>query len=182
MGHVTSYLLGGFAAVSSWAMVAPGDSATPSFVDIFRAPDQAASETVMRAAKGDRKGDRLPPAVSQQALPDVGVRRIVTSIEVVGIDDASILYRDRDGNILYRTDPVRNVTVIAKGVKLPEVTVRQGDRSPTTPVPMTVPDAGKPAKLPVGCEPAASPIASPHLSHLTGLCLAALDTDALAPR
>jgi hypothetical protein len=178
MGHVTSYLLGGFAAVTSWAMVAPSESAAPSFADIFRAPDQAASETVMRATKGDR----LATAASQQALPDAGVRRIVTSIEVVGVDDASILYRDRDGNILYRTDPVRNVTVIAKGVKLPEVTVRQGDRSPTTPVPMTVPDAGKPAKLPIGCEPAASPIASPHLSHLSGLCLAALDTDALTLR
>jgi len=178
MGHVTSYLLGGFAAVTSWAMVAPGDYSAPSFADIFRAPDRTVSETVLRTAKGDR----LTPAASQQALPDAGVKRIVTMIEVVGVDDTSILYRDRDGNILYRTDPVRNVTVIAKGVKLPEVTVRQGDRSPTTPVPMTVPDAGKPAKLPIGCEPAASPIAAPQLSHLSGLCLAALDTDALALR
>jgi hypothetical protein len=178
MGHVTSCLLGGFAAVTSWAMVAPGDTAAPSLADFFRASETSASATVVRTGKGDR----LAPAASQKALPDAGVRRIVTSIEVVGVDDASILYRDRDGNILYRTDPVRNVTVIAKGVKLPEVTVRQGERTPATPVPVTVPNADKPAKLPIGCEPAASPIAAPHLSHLTGLCLASVDTDALTLR
>jgi hypothetical protein len=178
MGHVTSYLLGGFAAVTSWAMVAPGTPAPPSLAEFFNAPSRSSSETVVRHTKSDR----LAPAASQQALPETGIRRIVTSIEVVGVDDAAILYRDRDGNILYRTDPVRNVTMIAKGVKLPEVTVRQGDRSPATPVPVTVPGADKPAKLPIGCEPAASPIASPHLSHLTGLCLASLDPDAVALR
>lgn len=171
MGQVTSYLLGGFAAVVSWAMVAPSDSAVPSFADMFRATDRVAFESVVRPTKGDR----LVPAAAQQALPDAAIRRVVTAIEVIGVDDMSIVYRDRDGNILYRTDPVTNVTVIAKGVKLPEITVRQGERSPATPVPVTVPDAGKPAKLPIGCEPAASPIAAPELSHLTGRCLAALE-------
>jgi hypothetical protein len=176
MGNVTSCLLGGFAAVASWTMVAPSDSPAPTFADIFHASGR--TETVMRAAKGDR----LAPAVSQRELPDVGVKRIVTSIEVVGVDDAAIVYRDRDGNILYRTDPVRNVTMIAKGVKLPEVTVRQGDRSTTTPVPVTVPDAAAPAKLPIGCEPPASPIAAPQLSHLTSRCLASLEPDDIARR
>jgi hypothetical protein len=179
MGHVASYFLGGFAAVASWTMVAPSDTAAPTFADVFRAADQqSTSATVMRGPKGDR----LPPAASPQELPDTGVRRVVTSIEVVGVDDAAIVYRDREGNILYRTDPVRNVTMIAKGVKLPEVTVRQGDHSPTTPTPVTVPDAAKPAKLPIGCEPSASPIASPQLSHLSGRCLAAVEPDDLARR
>ena len=72
--------------------------------------------------------------------------------------------------------------MIAKGVKLPEVTVRQDDHSPAIPVPVVVPDAGKPSKLPIGCEPAASPIASPELSHRTGRCLAAADPVVLASR
>jgi hypothetical protein len=172
MGHVTSCLLGGFAAVASWAMVAPSDSATPSLVDAFRAPGASAgTATVVRATKGDR----WVPAAAQQALPDSGVKRVVTSIEVVGVDDAAIVYRDRDGNVLYRTDPVRNVTVISKGVKLPEVTVRQDGLSATTPVPVEVPGAGKPAKMPIGCEPAASPLAAPQMSQLTGRCLAQAD-------
>ena len=107
-------------------------------------------------------------------VPSAGAdqHKTVTSIEVVGVDDTTIVYRDRDGNILYRTDPVKNVTVIAKGTKLPEVTVRQDARSATRPVPVSVPDEAKSGKTPFGCEPVASPIASPELSHLTGRCLA----------
>jgi hypothetical protein len=176
MGYVTSYLLGGFAAVASWTMVAPSDPVTPSFADMFRSADQRGSETVVRTAKGDRL------AASDQTLPDTGVKRIVTSIEVVGVDDAAIVYRDREGNILYRTDPLRNVTVIAKGVKLPEVTVRQGERSPATPTPVTVPVGSQPSPLPIGCEPPASPIASPQLSQLTGRCLASLEPETIALR
>ena len=168
MGHVTSCLLGGFAAVASWAMVAPSDSAAPNFVDAFRTTGDRTSDMVVRSTKTDRRA----PAAAQQSLPDSDIKRVVTSIEVVGVDAAAIVYRDRDGNILYRTDPVRNVTVVAKGVKLPEVTVRQDGKSSTIPIPVDVPDDKKPAKLPIGCEPAASPIASSEMSHLTGRCLA----------
>ena len=49
----------------------------------------------------------------------------ITTVEVVGVDDAAIVYRDRDGNILFKTDPVSNVTVVTKGVVLPEVTIRE---------------------------------------------------------
>jgi hypothetical protein len=171
MGHVTSCLIGGFAAVASWAMVAPSASFTPDFVDAFRAGGDRTAQSVVRSSKGDR----WATAAAQQSLPDHDVKRVVTSIEVVGVDDAAIVYRDRDGNVLYRTDPVRNVTVVAKGVRLPEVTVRQDGRSPTTSIPVNVPDANKPAKLPIGCEPAASPIAAPQMSHLTGWCLAQAD-------
>ena len=156
MGHVTSCLMGGFAAVASWAMVAPSDTA-PNFADAFRTTAVSEPAGVLRSTKGDR----LTPASAQRALPDSDIKRVVTSIEVVGVADAAIVYRDRDGNILYRTDPVRNVTVVAKGVKLPDVTVRQEAQSETVPVPVSVPEADKPAKMPIGCEPPASPIASP---------------------
>jgi hypothetical protein len=171
MGHVTSCLLGGFAAVASWAMVAPSNPSVPNFADAFRASGDRTADTVVRSSKGDR----WATAAAQKSLPDTDIKRIVTSIEVVGVDDTAIVYRDRDGNVLYRTDPVRNVTVIAKGVKLPEVTVRQDGRSATTPVPVNVPEADKPTKLPIGCEPAASPIAAPEMARLTGRCLAQAD-------
>lgn len=169
MGHVTSCLMGGFAAVASWAMVAP-DTA-PTFTDALRTSGDRGPEGMVRSTKGDR----LTPASAQRALPDSDIKRVVTSIEVVGVADAAIVYRDRDGNILYRTDPVRNVTVVAKGVKLPDVTVRQEAQSETVHVPVSVPETDKPAKMPIGCEPPASPIASPQLSRLTGRCLALLD-------
>lgn len=166
MGQITSYLLGGLAAVASWSMVAPGDGSTPSPLSTaFQNPAATAASgpVVNRAAKGDRVAPVQP-----------GEKQTVATIEVVGVRDAAIIYRDRDGNILYRTDPMNNVTVIAKGVKLPDVTVRQDARSSITPVPVNVPAKGEKTKMPIGCESVASPIASPHLSHLTGRCISQL--------
>lgn len=65
------------------------------------------------------KGDALPAVASTQPP------KRITTVEVVGIEDAAIIYRDRQGNILFKTDPVSNVTVVTKGVVLPEVTVRE---------------------------------------------------------
>ncbi len=173
MGQMASYLLGGFAAVASWTMVAPSDSPTPTLTDIFRSPVNTSSAgPVVRSTKSDR----LVPASPQGTLPDSGVRKTVASIEVVGVDDAAIVYRDREGNVLYRTDPVRNVTVIAKGVKLPEVTVRQTEQTSIRKIPVTIPDAKAPSPMPIGCEPAASPIASPDLARVTGRCVSQAET------
>lgn len=164
MGHITSYMIGGFAAVASWSMVAPPDgNQIPSISAAFHSGEAAAlpEPAINRAAKGDRLAPPRPMAQTP-----------VASIEVVGVRDAAIIYRDRDGNVLYRTDPVSNVTVITKGVKLPDVTVRQDSHSATRTVPVQVPDRsdGK-SSMPVGCEPAVSPIASPHLSHLPTRCI-----------
>jgi hypothetical protein len=166
MGFITSYLLGGVAAVAAWSMVAPADSsgALPNIASAFQSSGAAGSTatTINRAAKGDR----LAAPVSQAE------KKQVASIEVVGVNDAAIIYRDRDGNILYRTDPLTNTTVVAKGVKLPDITVRQDAGSSTTSVPVNVPvKASGQQDMPIGCEPAASPIASPRLSHLTGHCI-----------
>lgn len=165
MGHITSYLLGGLAAVASWSMVAPidpGSGSSPiSAAFHYPASLDGSGAVINRAAKGDRLAPIRP-----------GEKQTVASIEVVGVSNAAIIYRDREGNMLYRTDPLNNVTVIAKGVKLPEVTVRQDARSSITSVPIDVPGkADEKTKMPIGCEAAVSPIVSPHLSHLTGRCI-----------
>ena len=167
MGHITSYLLGGLAAVTSWSMVAPDQGFGPSPMSAafyYPTSPERADAPINRAAKGDRLAPVLP-----------GDKQAVASIEVVGVHDAAITYRDRDGNVLYRTDPLNNVTVIAKGVKLPEVTVRQDATSSVTPVPIDVPaKTSEKTKMPVGCEPSVSAIASPHLSQLAGRCISQL--------
>ena len=173
MGHITSYLIGGLAAVTSWSMVAPGDpGSTPQPLSAaFHSPasTDAAGSAVNRAAKGDRLGPIQP-----------GEKQAVATIEVVGVNDATIIYRDRNGNMLYRTDPMNNVTVIAKGVKLPDITVRQTNQSAVTPMPVEVPgksgnksgtESGDKTRMPVGCESPVSPYVSPELSHLTGRCI-----------
>ena len=67
----------------------------------------------------EAKSDALP--LSQAAQE----RREIKSVEVVGVRDAAIVYRDRDGNILFKTDPLANVTVVTKNVDLPAVTIRE---------------------------------------------------------
>ena len=156
MFHITSSLFGGLAAVTAWALVAPSfDAATKAGIAADR------HEHVNRTVKGDRI-----------AAPrtNIGGDRKVVTVEVVGVQDAAIVYRDRDGRVLFQTDPLSNVTVISKGLVLPQLTVRETPQSP--PAPVLVPhniDAA-PA-IPVGCDPVASPIAEPALARVTGRCL-----------
>jgi hypothetical protein len=157
MFHITSSLFGGLAAVTAWALVAP------SFDQAARASLAADNnhQTVNRAIKADRMA--LPRAPT-------GGDHLVTTVEVVGVRDAAIVYRDRDGRVLFQTDPLSNVTVISKGFVLPQLTVRETPQS--KPAPVVVPhnlDAA-PA-MPVGCDPVASPIAEPALARVTGRCL-----------
>ena len=156
MFHITSSLVGGVAAVAAWALVAPNF-------------DQAAKANL--ASDSQQRVNRVIKA-DRIASPQANARgdRTVVTVEVVGVRDAAIVYRDRDGRVLFQTDPVSNVTVISKGFVLPQVTVRETPRS--TPAPIMVPHniEAVPA-IPVGCDPVASPIAEPALARVTGRCL-----------
>lgn len=84
-----------------------------------------ASET---AASAPTQGTQINRGNKGDALPKVAnneTPKRITTVEVVGVEDAAIVYRDRDGNVLFKTDPVSNVTVVTKGVVLPEVTIRE---------------------------------------------------------
>jgi hypothetical protein len=76
----------------------------------------------------DRRGktDALPGAVD----PPARTPREIRSVEVVGVRGAAVVYRDGDGNLLFRTDPLANVTVVARDVKLPEITIRDSAEAP----------------------------------------------------
>jgi len=153
MFHITSSLIGGAAAVAAWALVAP------SFNPAGLTPTD--HQSVNRAHKGDRLA--LPPNYHQ-------TKRTVATVEVVGVHDTAIVYRDRDGEVLFRTDPVSNVTVISKGFVVPQLTLRDSPQS--KPRPMVAPhDRNAAPAIPVGCEPIASPIVEPGLAHIVGRCL-----------
>ena len=111
----------------------------------------------------------------------------ISTVEVIGLTQAAIVYRDREGNILFRTDPLATTTVVVRGVRLPQVTVRETAGAPANPVimppqsqskrPTTTPD--KPAvKLPDGCEPASSPLSLSGSSAERARCLTALPVPA----
>jgi hypothetical protein len=97
-------------------------------------------------------------------------------VEVIGLRDAAVIYRDRDGRILFRSDPLSNATLIAKDVVLPEVTIRDSSRSPVQPMPVQTREKApqpQPTKIPDGCDPSFSPLAVK--ANVTGRCVASLD-------
>jgi hypothetical protein len=118
----------------------------------------------------ENKTNALPaPLVSQPRIE-------IKTVEVVGIRNAAIVYRDRDGNILFRTDPVANVTVVAKNVELPEVTIR--DTADSKVRRMSV-DRAQPPLQPQGCESAfARPSPAALMTRLSSRCLAQAPTSA----
>lgn len=113
------------------------------------------------------------------ALPQVAnntTPRRITTVEVVGVEDTAIVYRDRDGNVLFKTDPVSNVTVVTKGVVLPEVTIRELASSDVQVLPV---EGFRPVLSPTapgdGCESAVTAhTAGEALARVPARCITAL--------
>jgi len=90
----------------------------------------------------------------------------VVEVEVNGRLDAAITLRDRDGQVLYRADPVRQVTTVAK---------RAPARvAPAPPAAVPVSTPAPESAMPDGCEGAFSPYAAPHMAHVIGRCISSL--------
>jgi hypothetical protein len=176
---IVPYLVGGLTAFLVTDLL-PIPSPTQQFGAVRAAVSAPVLGTqgsaINRAAKADR-GTTSRPAQT------VSLSSIAT-VEVVGLSDAAIVYRDRDGRELFRTDPLNNVTIVTKGLQLPEVTVRQHSGSAVKPIPVNEiqeqardgkqPRTPRGPKVPIGCEPSFSPVAAPSLAHHTGRCVARL--------
>lgn len=122
------------------------------------------------------KGDRSPAATTLASS-----KRQITTVEVVGLDQAAIIYRDRDGRELFRTDPLQNQTVVMRGVTLPAVTVKQTEAASAPSVVVQQPKANveqkttRDHKLLDGCEQSVSPLAT--TSSLRARCVASLGSN-----
>jgi hypothetical protein len=124
------------------------------------------------------KGDRLPVAATGSPP------RTVTTIEVVGLSGATIVFKDRDGQVLFRSDPLTGTTVVAKDLDVPVVTLKIEPALPT-PVPVVrqpePPREGgdSPVTQPrsrkqIGCEAPVSALAKSDAGRIPGLCLASV--------
>ncbi len=117
------------------------------------------------------KGDRSPRSDSAR----VQEQKRIATVEIVGIRDAAIVYRDRDGHVLFSTDPVANTTIVVKNVALPAVTIRETHQSA---VEVRSFDRARPAvpnAQPVdGCESAVSAVTAPSLAAIASRCLTSL--------
>jgi hypothetical protein len=178
MHGLAPYFLGGLVAVTltNWFVTIPGNDPAP---DVFTARAQAASPTIPERS---HKGDRLAPPTAS------GRKVVVSAIEVVGARRTSIVYRDRDGHVLFRSDPLRHVTLAVKNAVLPQVTIRDDQNTRVAPqsihvaprntrvAPVSDPDAASdPGPLAPGCDSAVSPLAAPLLARKPSRCLASLD-------
>ncbi len=162
MYGLAPYVAGGLAAVlmvDHLAMPSIGSAVT----DWLGGPGIA-----VNAVDRAHKSDRLMPA---RAAARQGPA--ITAVEVVGLRNTAVVYRDREGRVLFRTDPVSNATLVAKDVVLPEITIRDSGRSTVNPVPIEVPArAPERPKLPPGCDSAFSPLTLPSLSRMPSRCIA----------
>jgi hypothetical protein len=125
-------------------------------------------------ASGSSKGDRL-------ALPVAKERSSVSSVELVGISNTTVILRDRNGLILFRSDPLTNTTLVTKDADLPVVTLKEEGTSPVVQRPIQshegseTPSAPQKKSVP-GCEAPLSPLAGRGPSdRMPGLCLVELE-------
>lgn len=127
------------------------------------------------------KGDRIAAPVTAKE------RSSVSSVELVGVSNATVILRDRDGTILFRSDPLTNTTLVTKDADLPVVTIKEEGVSPVVqqPIPSRegseTPAPAQPGrKTPPGCEAPLSPLAGQgRANRLPGLCLVQLDSGRL---
>jgi hypothetical protein len=173
------YIGGGVVIVLAMLFVAVSSGPVTDLVLQFvslESADASEAPIVDRSGKGDKM-----KAAFQASSEDT----VIATVEVIGLRDAAVIYRARDGRVLFSTDPVANATVVAKGLVLPEVTIREARRPtqrttpasvqtvPVTPPGEPVPTANEPKML-EGCDPAFSPLTA--RANFTGRCLAANST------
>jgi hypothetical protein len=162
MHGLAPYFLGGLAAAALMNCLA-GPAAW-----VRSAPASITPTTILEHA---HKGDRLPvPALA-------GPKASVNSIEVGGQHRTAIIYRDREGRVVFRSDPLARVTLVARDVVLPQVTFRGHGK--TYIIPLEAPsEASKPPPLAAGCDSAVSPLAAPLLARQPSRCIAAISRGA----
>ena len=160
-------IAGGFVAtLGLLGLAVSGSASLPKLSVALTSTAATTAHQFDRSAKGDR--------LARSGLADGQAASKVTTVEVVGVRDTAVVYRDRDGRVLFRTDPVANVTIVAKDVPLPEVTIREHSEAVPAKVDVkTLQESDKPRRLD-GCDPVASPLAGSSVSQIAGSCIASL--------
>jgi hypothetical protein len=122
------------------------------------------------------------PAVKRDRLAaprPADSRTAVSTIEVIGLSQATIIFRSRDGAVLFREDPAERTTAVAKNVDLPVVNLRDEPVRPVIQQPARRQEGGDdpPAEnrrkaRPIGCEAALSMLVRYDPGLVPSLCLA----------
>jgi hypothetical protein len=166
MTGLAPYIAAGFAAALAVTSLEFSLAGTSSGTGALRAQAFSSVNSPHAPATVSRKGDLL------RSRPAGAQTETVSTIELVGARDATIvLFRDAGGQVLYRSDPMSGVTVVSKGVVLPQVTIRESDQDSPRNEPAEA--VRQPVALPEGCDPAVSSIAAVSASDFGVRCLTA---------
>jgi hypothetical protein len=174
--QLLTYIAGGIVAgmVATHVLEPPLGSwrNTPSSDDIVVSQHLLDSK-IQTGVDRSAKGDRLMPRPTESPVP----APVVSSVELIGLSNTTIIYRDRSGSVLFRSDPITNTTIVVKNVALPVVTVRAMPKSPVQRQTIDL-DEQKAVPQPAKCESPTSPIVNPDSRGLIGRCFAQLTTRA----
>jgi len=170
MMYLAAIASGLLATVGVLSLAVSGPASLGKVSTALTSPTADTAVQVDRARKGDRLAINTSADGQDQAT--------VTTVEVVGVRDTAIVYRDRDGRVLFRTDPMANVTIVSKGVVLPEVTVREHSDAVPTKLPVKTLQEGDKSRKLDGCDPLVSPLAGSSLSQVAGRCIAGIPAGA----
>jgi len=141
----------------------------------FTASPWVQSEALALAGATSTKGDRLSAPVPASKPAAVSI------VELVGLNNATVILRDQDGKVLFKSDPRTGITTFARDTELPVVSVKQEERAPVAQRPVRrqegneTPQERKPkARNPVGCMGDVSPLANASGNRMPSLCLVSL--------
>lgn len=123
------------------------------------------SEAHAEPAKVMRKADRVQPVRPASTVT------VPATVEIVGLGPATVILRDRSGNVLYRADVAANTTTAAKDADLPVVTVKERAESPVARQPAPTVGAGE-GRLKTGCEGLVSSLVAHEVRRIPSRCTA----------
>ncbi len=188
MHNMASYLIGGIVATMAavyWGPSLGGQPLDPGPINAQQSnAPQLPGRPAHTAVDRSHKTDRLSAPERAGSTPSV------TSVEV-GLRDPAVVLRDRAGEVLFQSDPLAESTTVAKGVAIPQITVRDhvarsatsghGPSPGSSDTPTSMPAAPAPAdlgdrshqpkRLPAGCEPSVSSLVTSAIAHSAARCV-----------
>lgn len=105
--------------------------AAGAVVGVIALTSVSASMNAYHAIRGDRIAAPIRATIP---AADVDPATVVSHVELIGPKGAVVEFRDPSGNLVYRSDPLNNTTVVSKNVVIPSFTVREreGDTAELT--------------------------------------------------
>lgn len=115
----------GFLAAGSWTSPAGSNAAGSAMIGPAQAAQRSAAETAPVSNQAG-KSDRLESeAVRSARTRGIEASAIVSHVEIAGPRDAVVTLVDSEGRTVYRSDALRNETLIVRDAIIPSVTVRE---------------------------------------------------------